>query len=57
MSIEPYLCPFCIDDTVCAQPHIQPEHVESFNEYVHWYFEAGMKAAEYSTLLQKEMSK
>jgi hypothetical protein len=55
--MEPYLCPFCIDETVCAQPHIKPEHVESFNEYVHWYFEAGMKAAEYSTLLQKEMSK
>lgn len=41
-DIDP--CPFCLEDGVCIQPHIAPEHREAFNEYITDYFNMGYRS-------------
>jgi hypothetical protein len=41
---DPYRCPFCLEDGICIQPHIDPQHIEAFNDYILDYFNMGYRS-------------
>lgn len=37
---EDYMCPFCVTPWKCNGPHIEPEDMANFNDYVNEWCEA-----------------